>query len=244
MRRLGLVLLSCLFITACETTTNYAPVVDANIEPIPKSGMHKVARGESLYEVAWRYGMDYRALAVKNNISAPYSIRAGQWISLRKSSIKQQPTPIIKSKVVTIIKPPAMTHEPNFASEQWIWPAQGRIILGYTATNKGINIAGNIGQSIVAAAPGKVVYAGSGLRGYGKLIIIKHNALYLSAYAHNQRVFVQEGAWVKQGQKIAEMGNSGSDNTMLHFEIRRAGKPIDPITILQSPTNSRYNSIW
>jgi len=116
----------------------------------------------------------------------------------------------------------------------WVWPARGRILTGFSeATSlKGIDIAGAVGQPVAASAGGKVVYAGTGLRGYGKLIIIKHNGTYLSAYAHNKEILVKEGQQVAKGQKIAEMGNSDADRVKLHFEIRRQGKPVDPARYL------------
>jgi lipoprotein NlpD len=116
----------------------------------------------------------------------------------------------------------------------WAWPTKGKIIAGFsdTANLKGIDIAGTAGQAIHASAPGRVVYAGNGLRGYGKLIIIKHNATYLSAYAHNREILVKEGQQVARGQKIAEMGNTDADQVKLHFEIRRQGKPMDPAKYL------------
>jgi lipoprotein NlpD len=115
-------------------------------------------------------------------------------------------------------------------SLDWVWPAKGKIVAGFSeATNlKGIDIAGTAGQPVSASAAGKVVYAGTGLRGYGKLIIIKHNGTYLSAYAHNREILVKEGQQVTKGQKIAEMGNTDADQVKLHFEIRRQGKPVDP----------------
>ena len=116
----------------------------------------------------------------------------------------------------------------------WAWPTKGKIIAGFSdnANLKGIDIAGTAGQAIHASAPGRVVYAGNGLRGYGKLIIIKHNATYLSAYAHNREILVKEGQQVMRGQKIAEMGNTDADQVKLHFEIRRQGKPMDPAKYL------------
>ena len=116
----------------------------------------------------------------------------------------------------------------------WAWPAKGKIVAGFseTANLKGIDIAGTAGEPVRASAAGRVVYAGSGLRGYGKLIIIKHNATYLSAYAHNREILVKEGQQVTRGQKIAEMGNSDADQVKLHFEIRRLGKPMDPAKYL------------
>lgn len=116
----------------------------------------------------------------------------------------------------------------------WIWPATGKIVAGFSesANLKGIDIAGKAGQPVVASAAGKVVYAGTGLRGYGKLIIVKHNSTFLSAYAHNKEIEVKEGQQVTKGQKIAEMGDTDADQVMLHFEIRRLGKPVDPAKLL------------
>jgi lipoprotein NlpD len=116
----------------------------------------------------------------------------------------------------------------------WGWPAKGKVVTQFSDTTslKGIDIAGSAGQPVTASAGGKVVYAGSGLRGYGKLIIIKHNDAYLSAYAHNRDILVKEGQQVVKGQKIAEMGNTDTDQVKLHFEIRRQGKPVDPLRYL------------
>ncbi len=122
------------------------------------------------------------------------------------------------------------------ASEEtvdWAWPAGGKLLNGFVeGTNKGVDIAAKAGEPVQAAAAGKVVYAGSSLRGYGKLVIVKHNAVFLSAYAHNSQLLVKEGQVVQKGQKIAEAGSSDADQTMLHFEIRRQGKPVDPVKYL------------
>jgi lipoprotein NlpD len=116
----------------------------------------------------------------------------------------------------------------------WVWPATGKVIAGFAESSnlKGIDIAGKAGQPVVASAAGKVVYAGSGLRGYGKLVIVKHSTAFLSAYAHNREIVVKEGQQVAKGQKIAEMGDSDADQVKLHFEIRRLGKPVDPVKFL------------
>jgi lipoprotein NlpD len=116
----------------------------------------------------------------------------------------------------------------------WAWPARGPLLHPYSqgANPKGVAIGGSEGQPILASAPGKVVYAGSGLRGYGKLIIIKHNSTYLSVYAHNRALLVKEGDRVSGGQEIAEMGSSDAERVALHFEIRRLGKPVDPLKYL------------
>lgn len=119
----------------------------------------------------------------------------------------------------------------------WAWPAPGKVLNSFSEASKGIDIAGEMGQPVQAAAPGKVVYSGSSLRGYGKLVIIKHNKTYLSAYAHNSNVLVKEGQDVSKGQKIAEIGNTDADRVKLHFEIRKQGKPVDPVLHLPKAAN-------
>ncbi|SDY97775.1 peptidoglycan DD-metalloendopeptidase family protein [Nitrosomonas sp. Nm33] len=117
---------------------------------------------------------------------------------------------------------------------KWSWPTNGQLLSRYTEKSKGVTIAGKPGQSVLASADGTVVYSGSGLRGYGKLIIVKHNNTYLSAYGHNSKILVREGETVTKGQKIAEMGNTDSDTVKLHFEIRERGKPVDPLKFLSN----------
>ena len=119
-------------------------------------------------------------------------------------------------------------------SVAWAWPVKGKVLRGYSDSNKGVDIAGRMGQQVLAASDGRVVYSGNGLRGYGKLIIIKHNKTFLSAYAHNSQLLVKEGQAVKKGQPIAEMGNTDADQVKLHFEIRQLGKPVDPLQYLDS----------
>jgi lipoprotein NlpD len=114
----------------------------------------------------------------------------------------------------------------------WMWPAKGKVLAPFTEAGKGVDISGRKGAPVLAAAGGRVVYAGAGLRGYGKLVIIKHNNTWLSAYAHNENLLVKEQQDVKKGQKIAEMGSSDTDQVKLHFEVRRQGKPVDPARIL------------
>jgi lipoprotein NlpD len=157
------------------------------------------------------------------------------------------PTPAVIPPAVTPTPPPAAAPSPPVVATpksssknddgddlDWIWPAKGRLVTGFsdTANLKGIDIAGTAGQPVVASAPGRVVYAGSGLRGYGKLVIIKHNNTFLSAYAHNRDIVVKEGQEVTRGQKIAEMGSTDTDSVKLHFEIRRLGRPMDPLKYL------------
>lgn len=216
------VLLCLIGLTACMDEGVYAPVTDISaIEHIPNNGAYRVRSGDTLYSIAWRYGLDYRYVAQRNNIAKPYLIEPGQLIYLRgQSKRKLQPS-------VTYQEP-----EPQVSVSRWNWPARGPVIGTFSEMNKGVNIGGAEGDPVFAAAPGKIVYSGNGLRAYGNLIIIKHNSVYLSAYAHNQAALVKEGDWVKSGQKIAEMGNTGTRRTMLHFEIRRGGKPLNPLGYL------------
>jgi lipoprotein NlpD len=241
MKRFGYVIFFCLLLAACSDSDHLAPVTDISAtESIPRTGIHRVMRKETLYAIVWRYGLDYRYLALLNHIQAPYTIHTHQLIYLQSnhpaalkktepnmSYVAAQQMP---KKIAAASQPIA---EPNYTMSHWIKPAQGKVINYFSLANKGINIAGLLGDPIYAACAGKVVYAGDGLRAYGNLIIIKHNSLFLSAYAHNFRIFVKEGDWVKQGQKIAEMGKTGAHNVMLHFEIRRAGKPMDPMVLFR-----------
>ncbi|BCT66904.1 hypothetical protein NNRS527_00474 [Nitrosospira sp. NRS527] len=139
--------------------------------------------------------------------------------------------PMTEKNTGTEINPiPPAAEDPNDGDRvDWIWPTRGKILGVFSENSKGIDISGNAGQAVAASANGKVVYSGAGLRGYGKLIIIKHNNTYLSAYAHNSKILVKEGQTVVKGQKIAEMGNTDASLVKLHFEIRKNGKPVDPL---------------
>ena len=146
------------------------------------------------------------------------------------AKVESKPKPEAKPEV----KPDSGSDDGVDEALEWSMPAKGKLIgeFSESANSKGIDIAGKLGQPVTASAPGKVVYSGSGLRGYGKLVIIKHNKTYLSAYAHNDQVLVKEGQTVTRGQKIAEMGNTDADQVKLHFEVRRFGKPVDPAKYL------------
>lgn len=145
-----------------------------------------------------------------------------------------KPTPEPPPVVARSDQRPAPEPADGDEKVDWVWPANGKIVTAFSeaASLKGIDIAGTSGQAVTASAGGKIVYAGTGLRGYGKLIIIKHNGTYLSAYAHNKEILVKEGQQVTRGQRIAEMGNTDADQVKLHFEIRRQGKPVDPLRYL------------
>jgi len=246
------ILITSFFVYSCSNTTHYAPVKDSRQPPSGKITHHIVLKGETLYSIAWRYDLDYRKLALVNNIAAGFKIYPGQRLSLKESVTPTGDSLVRASKVVKhspkLSMPEATRSKKETPKERnrpilknlakpnaWVWPARGKLIAGYQSNNglnKGIDIQGNIEEPVVAAAAGKIVYSGDGLRGYGKLVIVKHSEKYLSAYAHNHRVLVKEGVMVKQGQKIAEMGATGTDSIKLHFEIRYDGKPVNPLRFL------------
>jgi lipoprotein NlpD len=142
------------------------------------------------------------------------------------------PTPTPPAVVPAPAPEPEKSAGTDNEDVDWMWPAKGKVLVPFTETAKGMDIAGRKGAPVLAAAGGRVVYAGMGLRGYGKLVIIKHNNTWLSAYAHNENILVKEQQDVRKGQKIAEMGSSDTDQVKLHFEVRRQGKPVDPVKIL------------
>lgn len=224
-----------------------------------------VVRGDTLYAIAFRLGIDFKELAARNSIGPPFTIKVGQTLSTdiaavtpsEKSSSRLTQTPTSKkspskaskttkptvsapkpSKVTTAIKKssPASKPRSNVVSQpvsRWRWPSEGKVIRTYSSNlHKGIDLSGDRGDPVRAVASGKVVYAGTGVTGYGSLLIIKHNDTYLSAYGHNERLLVSENTSVTAGQQIATMGSSGTDSVKLHFELRRRGKPVDPLTLL------------
>lgn len=156
-------------------------------------------------------------------------------VDLNASFSRSKPVKKMPVKQVAAVKP--VRHRLIMPSSvmntqlEWVWPANGRIISVFGEGHKGVNIGGHEKDPVTAATSGKVVYAGDGLRGYGNLIIIKHNNHFLSAYAHNRSLNVKVGDWVKTGQKIAEMGHTGTNKVMLHFEVRKDGKPVNPLLI-------------
>lgn len=261
--KLFVILIALLLMASCASHSP-APVLDRskNIANRPKT--HVVIPGDTLFSIAWRYGLKYEILAKHNRIYPPYIIRPSQIIRLDVAGAggavegKQQvstrntggnpPAKSSNKKPVVTLKGADNRKENKTAKNantsnktqvwsapQWRWPVKGPLLSsfqGSNALNKGIDLGGKLGEPVLAAADGQVVYSGSGLRGYGKLLIVKHNEIFLSAYAHNDRLLVKEGDFVKVGQRIADMGSSGTDRVKLHFEIRRDGTPVDPLKFL------------
>lgn len=304
-----------LLMTACAPFPP-APVVDRT-QPIPTAGERASAKGstsapdasvgtyvvrdeDTLYSIAFRNELDWKALARWNGIVAPYIISPGQELRLQPPSPEEaaamtvtygtgtgsNPVPAVTPEPLppagergtvgfepvastpaqpgsastppttpppVAVEEPAAPTAPSVADQSrdsqppvssapvrasrrvsgivWQWPADGKVLGGYVAndpTRQGIDIGGQRGAPVRAAADGMVVYSGNGLIGYGELIIVKHSDVYLSAYGHNQKRLVKEGDRVKAGQKIATMGSSGTDRVELHFEVRKQGQPIDP----------------
>jgi lipoprotein NlpD len=264
-------LLACALV-ACGGNSR-APVEDRYASSKAPSG-YTVQRGDTLYSIAFRYGLDSRKVAAANGIAAPYTIFPGQKIALREAAVApvvqvDPPPAVVKSPAVkrptpvrpapstgtstAPVAPPATTKSPATTARApaprstsngppaavggpvraWRWPTSGRVTRRYSSSvHKGIDIGGKRGDGIHAVAAGTVVYAGTGIVGFGELLIIKHNETYLSAYGHNSRLLVTENSTVRAGQKIAEKGSSGTDTVKLHFEIRKEGKPVDPLKLL------------
>ena len=227
-----------------------------------KSGFYMVKPGDTMIRIGLENGQNWRDIARWNSIENPNLIEVGQVLRVTPPASDASQVvarPVLPGSVVAAPVQPASAARPGAAvastlpgsvlaptpapsvappptSDEdvgWIWPAQGALMAGFDeAKNKGLDIAGRAGDPVIASADGRVVYAGAGLRGYGNLIILKHNNTFLTAYAHNQALFVKEDQTVKKGQKIAEMGNSDSEKVKLHFEIRRQGKPVDPAKYL------------
>jgi lipoprotein NlpD len=206
-----------------------------------KPGYHSVQKGDTLTRIALENGQSWRDLVTWNNLANAHLIEVGQVLrvvppgaSIETAGVVVQPI----ANTTEAVKPaasPAASSPPAVNDEGLglIWPASGNVIGGFDEVkNKGLDITGQAGDPILAAADGQVVYSGAGLRGYGNLIILKHNNTFLTAYAHNQTLLVKEDQRVRKGQKIAEMGKTDSDKVKLHFEVRRQGKPVDPAKYL------------
>lgn len=202
---------------------------------------YQVKSGDTLYSIAWRYGLDYKRLASWNGIAVNSIIKPGQRLKLYQPRIPEPTQVVSKSSetpVATKNNLPTKTVQPtdvNAKSNRWIWPTKGVILNTFSVDKldkRGIDIAGKLGQPVYATAGGRVVYSGNGLSGYGNLIIIKHSDTYLSAYAYCQQRFVKDGMQVRGGAIIAKMGRHKTTTARLHFEIRKNGIPVDPLNYL------------
>ena len=231
------ILLLMLIMVASGCSNYSAPIVSREQPPSTRITKHQVAPGDTLYSIAWRYDLDVRLLARANGISQPYAIRKGQVLSLNtkgvqlsslsaSSSGQNRPSSARPAPAAAPVSKPMVFTE-NLV---WQWPIRGKVVEGFSPKNlrKGLSIKSNNGPEVRPAAPGTVVYAGDGLRGYGKLVIIKHSEILLSAYAHNEKILVKEGQSVKSTETISKLGSKKT----LYFEIRKDGYPVNPSTYI------------
>lgn len=233
-----------------KSSTKVDPAKLAGAENAGKPGYYTVQPGDTLIRIGLEHGQSWKDITRWSGLTNPDLIEVGQVVRVVPPGAEAEGTrPVASTSVQPVALPPAGSTAPaataptpvapadtskptaggDASGLAFIWPASGAVIAGFNeATNKGLDIAGKAGDPILAVADGRVVYAGAGLRGYGHLVILKHNNTYLTAYAHNQKLLVKEDQNVKKGQKIAEMGNTDADRVKLHFEVRRQGKPVDP----------------
>lgn len=216
----GILCLGCLGSSCSSTLVDYSAPV------------HVVQPGETLYSIAWRHGLDYHELARWNRLSDPDVLFVGQRLSLRP--VAPQPaaaaTPARRTSAPARASP--LPAPPRLPPPRWSWPTRGPLLGAFGSKDglaNGIEIGGEVDQDIRAAAAGRVVYAGSGLKAYGQLVIINHNDSFLSAYGYNERLVVTQGEDVRAGQVIAKMGLGPERRPQLHFEIRQNGAPVDPL---------------
>lgn len=289
------IMAAALALLLCACASPPAPVEERSARPggyqLNEQGQYRVQRGDTLYSIAFRFGLDWKDVAGWNGIGRPYTIYPGQELRLTapagrttaqtetetraagrppsattrsttgstmQPAQETQPASSTASNTVPSTAPPpantsstptpaaparsassATTAPPPSGPlrdpDRWLWPTEGQVISRFSPDDparKGIDIAGREGQDVLASAAGDVVYSGSGLIGFGELIIIKHSDSMLTAYAHNRRRLVQEGERVAAGSRIAEMGQNDKEKTMLHFELRIDGRPVDPLKYL------------
>ncbi|MEN9659661.1 MAG: hypothetical protein RL571_3126 [Pseudomonadota bacterium] len=208
-------LFSTLLISACGTA------------PVNNGSQYEVKAGDTLYRIARNHNLSVSELQRLNQLS-DNTIQIGQTLAVKPNPKAASVSPPNSKPTPSKPNPAPAASKPTSAISL-IWPSKGPILKNYNGgSNKGVDIGGEAGSPIYAAASGRVAYAGNGIRSYGNLLIIKHNQDYLSAYAHNQRILVKEGDIIKQGQQVAEMGSSGSNKVKLHFELRFKGKAINP----------------
>lgn len=235
------------------STSSVDPAKLPGAENAGKPGYYTVKGGDTVMQIAREHNQNWRDIARWNNLENSNLIEVGQVlrvvppvgaVAAAPAPARPPAAPVATQTTPGVAAAPAATPAPAPAAPpapasagaddvDFMWPASGALVAGFDeAKNKGLGIAGKAGDPVLAAADGRVVYAGAGLRGYGNLIILKHNNTFLTAYAHNQALLVKEDQNVKRGQKIAEMGSTDADRVKLHFEIRRSGKPVDPARYL------------
>jgi lipoprotein NlpD len=248
-----------IFLVGCASTQKPAPVVDRRqpsrasaptpAAPKPAPGTYVVKKGDTLYSIALENGADYREVAAWNRLSDPTKISVGQVLRVtppeesgvqvgraklpERGEARPLDLPPPQQTQQTQAKPATQPAKPEPSAGDFIWPAKGKVIAGFSEPRrKGIDIDGKLGDPVVAAAAGRVTYTGSGIPGLGKLVVIKHDNGFITVYAHNRDVLVKEQQSVRRGQKIAEVGNTDADRPKLHFQIRKGSAAVDPLRYL------------
>lgn len=213
-------LLLTLLLGACGTTS------------VSNGSQYEVKAGDTLYSIARSNGRSVAELKKINQLNDT-NIQVGQILKIAPAPASSTPPKPAKPAPAPAAKPTPPVSAPRSPAITLAWPNKGPVLQGYNGkSNKGIDIGGDAGEAVYAAASGKVVYVGNGIRSYGNLLIIKHDKDYLTTYAHNQRILPKEGEMVQQGQRVADMGKSGSDRVKLHFELRFKGQAINPVPFL------------
>ncbi|GAB1579428.1 peptidoglycan DD-metalloendopeptidase family protein [Bordetella petrii] len=248
-------LIGLALLAGCSTTKTRAPVVDLSNQPAAAQpgGTYVVKPGDTLYQIARANNVDIESVKRWNNISDPNQISVGQVLKLSGSAsakpsapaptpspVETKPVPLGEPETPPATTPPAQTPAPVATPPRasdaslitWGWPSSGPVTQAFSTSTKGIDIGGSLGDPVSAAADGKVMYSGNGVRGLGNLIIINHQNGFITAYAHNRTLLVKTGQTVKRGAKIAEIGQTDTTSPRLHFEIRRQGTPVDPLQYL------------
>ena len=228
-----------------KTPGRVKTVSRAAFNPLATPVSHLVSAGDTLFSIAFQYDLDFRSLALANGLSPPYTIFVGQQLRLKAASaLTEAATEALGTGINSAINAVSDGGEPSSSLRladaepmprqlRWSWPHKGKVVTPFQPQlTKGVDISGTIGDSVLAAATGDVVYSGRGVQGTGNLIIIRHSDQYLSAYAHNSVMLVPEGRRVIAGEKIAELGVNADGVPMLHFEIRQEGQPVDPSLVL------------
>lgn len=255
------VLVLCAALSACQLTgSDRAPIINAgtSVGNVPEGGgtttrpvggaqgetmYYTVQAGDSLYKIASQYGQRWQEIAAWNNITEPYTLKVGQQLLVSRAGGTQvaangndNARGTSPGGSTSVIQPAGGDNGLTVDRMQWTWPAKGTVITNFNSTTKGIDIGGKAGDPVYAAADGRVAYVGNGLRGYGNLVIVKHNDIFVTAYAHNQKILVEENQVVHKGEQIAEMGDTDASRVMLHFEVRQqtqeGGNPVDPMKYL------------
>ena len=224
--------LAAFWLVGCAAPHTAAPIKTLPQPPTQRLLHHWVDAGETLYSIAWRYDLDYRDLARVNGLREPYRLQRNQRLTLDMSSppaTRSDTSPSVVRRANKPARTPTAVASELF-DNRWQWPASGSVERGFApaAHHHGLSLAGSGGRPVKSAAAGLVVYAGEGLRGFGKLVIVKHSDLLLSAYGHNSVLKVKEGDAVKVDTELA----NAAENGRVYFEIRRDGKPVNPINFL------------